>query len=134
MSLGCFLSILMIYQVAGFQIHITLMRFRIWIQLFSLTRIRVQLFTSMQIRIRILIKVTRICDHWPTDPPDLHFEPLHLNLEPRKLLKFVDSDPDPAFHSNADPDPASKKIGSRSGTEPPTGGSGFLLYFSPLIV
>jgi hypothetical protein len=70
------------------------------------------LFTFMLIRILILIKVTRICDHWSTDPPRLHFEHLRLHGErPQpsltpfcastalKILTY-DADPDPAFHNN----------------------------------
>jgi hypothetical protein len=67
----------------------------------------------------LLIKVMQVCDHWPTDPPDLRFEPPRLHVErprpstapfgPQKLLNFdFDADPDPSFHFNADPDPASK--------------------------
>ncbi len=54
---------------------------RIRIQLYTLMRTltRIQLFTSMLIR--ILIKVMRICDHWPTDPPGLHFGPPGLYCE-----------------------------------------------------
>ncbi len=52
----------------------------------------------MRIRFLLLIKVMRICDQWPADPP---FEPL-------KLLNFhTNADPDPDFPSKADPDPAS---------------------------
>jgi hypothetical protein len=44
-----------------------------------------------------LIKVMRICDHWSTDPPGLHFEPL-------QLLKFdLNVYQDPASKNNADP-------------------------------
>jgi hypothetical protein len=73
----------------------------------------------MRIWILFLIKVMQICDHWPTDPPGLHFEPPSLHFErprpykilfePRKILNFdVNADPDLASHSNADPDPAYK--------------------------
>ncbi len=65
---------------------------------FHLMRIRIyiQFITSMRIRILFRIKVIRICDHWPTDPPGLNFEPprLHserhgpLRLQPRKLPEF----------------------------------------------
>jgi hypothetical protein len=40
-----------------------------------------------------------------------HFEPPRLHFEPRKLLNFdfnADPDADPAFHSKADPNTASK--------------------------
>jgi hypothetical protein len=30
-------------------------------------------------RILLLIKVMQICNHWPTDHPGLHIEPLHLH-------------------------------------------------------
>ncbi len=45
------------------------------IQLFTLIRIRIQRLTLMWIRFRILllVKVVRICNHWPTDPPGLYF-------------------------------------------------------------
>ncbi len=95
------------------------MRIRIWSQLFTFMRIRIQLIVLMQIRIRILllIKVVRICDHWSTGPPGLHFETSRLHCgRPRlpselpNLLNFdFNADPDPAFHSVADPDPASPK-------------------------
>ncbi len=40
-----------------------------------------------------------ICDHWSTDPPQLHVEPLRL------LFNFdFNADPDPAFYPNADSD------------------------------
>jgi hypothetical protein len=43
----------------------------------------------------------KICDHWSTDPPWLHFEPLQLlNFDFSAVL-------DPVFHSNADPNRAS---------------------------
>jgi hypothetical protein len=62
-------------------------------------------------------QVMRIGHHWSTDPPQLHFEPLHafivsvhgplwFNFQPPKLLNFdFDADPDPAFESGAVPDP-----------------------------
>ncbi len=76
-------------------------------------RIRIQLFTSMKILI-LLLKVMRICDHWPTDPPDLHFESPRLHFErpgppglyfqPRNLMNSdLNTDPDPASKNNADP-------------------------------
>jgi hypothetical protein len=54
-----------------------------------------------------------ICDRWSIDPPGIHIEPpdLHyerplLFFEPLKLLNFYfNVGPDPAFHSNADPEP-----------------------------
>jgi hypothetical protein len=57
----------------GLQIRITLMQ------------IRIQIFTSMQIQILLLIKVTRICDHGPAEPPGFHFEPPRLNCERSRL-------------------------------------------------
>jgi hypothetical protein len=63
----------------------TLLQIQIRIQMFTLIRIRIQLFTSMQIRIQLftlmcirilillLIKAMRICNHWSTGPPGLHF-------------------------------------------------------------
>jgi hypothetical protein len=66
---------------------------------------------------RVLIKVMGICDHRPTDPPGLHFEPPglncgspRLNFEPLKLLNFdfINVDADPALHCTADPDLASQ--------------------------
>jgi hypothetical protein len=51
------------------------------------------------IRILLLIKVMKICDHWSTDSPRLHFEP------PQVLNFDLDADPDPAFDFNVDPDP-----------------------------
>jgi hypothetical protein len=70
----------------------------------------------MRIRIRILllINVMRICDHWlttlqaPFQPPHLHFE---RPRPPRLIFSLKSSfiaDPDPVFHSYADPVPASK--------------------------
>jgi hypothetical protein len=76
--------------LSGSRICITLMRIRI--PLYTLMRNRIRLFTS--IRIRIQIKVMQICDHWSTNPQQLHFEPprIHcpswLNFEPLKLLNF----------------------------------------------
>ncbi len=83
--------------------------------------IRNRLFPSMLIRILLLIKVMRICDHWPTHPLGFHCKPPRLHFElPRpftalfwasKLLNFAfNADPDPAFHSYADPDPLSKTM------------------------
>ncbi len=40
-------------------------------------RIRIQLFTVRRIRTLLLIKVMRICDHWPTDPQEIHFLSLY---------------------------------------------------------
>ncbi len=58
-------------------------------------RICIQLFTVMLIRILIHIKVMRICDHWFTEPPWLHFEPPRLHCERPWLhfepLKFMNS-------------------------------------------
>jgi hypothetical protein len=64
-----------------------------------------------RIRILLIIIVTQICDHWSTNPPGLHLEPLLFHGEPLKHVNFVvnaDSDQDPAFQSNADPDLASQ--------------------------
>jgi hypothetical protein len=63
--------------------------------------------------------VMRICNYLPTDPPSLHFEPHRLHFErPRPSISafYASKAPefcplmqlDPAFYSNADPDPASK--------------------------
>jgi hypothetical protein len=57
-------------------------------------------------------KLMEICHHWSTDPPGLHLsfycerqEPSTAPfLEPLKLFN-ADSDSDPAFQNNADPDP-----------------------------
>jgi hypothetical protein len=38
------------------------------------------------VRILLLIKLMRICDHWPTDPPDLQFEPPRIDFEPRSSI------------------------------------------------
>jgi hypothetical protein len=43
----------------------------VWIQFFTLIRIRIRIFTLM--RLRILIKVIRNCDNWYTDPPGAPF-------------------------------------------------------------
>jgi hypothetical protein len=56
------------------------------------------------------------CYHWSTDPPGFHFEPsglhcerLRLYFDPLRLLNlYFIANPDPAFHSKADPDSASK--------------------------
>jgi hypothetical protein len=80
-------------------------------------------------RILLLIKVMRICDHWPTDTPCLHFEPLRLilsihgplrlNFEPRELLSFgFNADPDTAFHYKADLDSASQKMRIHADPDP----------------
>ncbi len=76
------------------------------------TRIRIRLFTTIRIRILLLITVTRVCDHWSTDPPVLYLEPSRPWLSTAQFwaseaLEFdfdADPDPAPAFHSNADPD------------------------------
>ncbi len=121
------------YQ-SGFRIRMTLMRIRIWIQLFTSMQIRIQIFVSMRIRFRILllIEVMRICDHTCLQnlqgsifrlhastvsfhgPPKLHFENL-------KFLSFdFNAEPDPniAFHSYADPDPVSKKMRIDADSDP----------------
>ncbi len=55
--------------------------------------------TLILIRTLLLLKVMQICDHWYEDPPGLHIEPLNLlNVE-------FNANPNPAFPSNADPDP-----------------------------
>jgi hypothetical protein len=66
--------------------------------------------------------MTGICDHWSVDPPENHFNPPNLPCErPRlffellTLLNFdFNADPDPALHSNADPDQFPNKCGSGS--------------------
>jgi hypothetical protein len=93
--------------------------------IFSLKwRIRIRFFTLMRIQIWILllIKVMRISDYWSTDPPRLYLEPPRLHCEllrpstppfwSFKALNFAD--PDPAFFTNADPDPKIMRIGSGS--------------------
>ncbi len=72
-------------------------------------RIRIQLFSSMRIRILLLIKG---CQYATAGLQTLHLR-VHgtprLHCEPRKLLSFdFTADLDPAFHSNTNPDPASK--------------------------
>ncbi len=53
-----------------------------------------------------------IWDHWPADPPRHLFKPLQLlNFDYDAVLG-----PDPAFHSNADPDPASQNNVDLSGS------------------
>ncbi len=42
---------------------------------------------------RIPIKVIKICDHWPADPPGLHFEPPRLHFE-RPWLQFEPKAPE----------------------------------------
>ncbi len=87
----------------------------------TLMQIRIQLFTLIRTWILLVIKVMRICDHWSAEPPRLDLEPSHLDyerprpskapFEPLQLLNFefnADLNLDQAFHSNADPDPASK--------------------------
>jgi hypothetical protein len=71
----------------------------------------------MRIRILIFINGMGICDLWSIDPLELHFQhlglylgafqgPPRISFEPLKLLSFdFNADPDPAFHSNANPDP-----------------------------
>jgi hypothetical protein len=96
--------------------------------------------SHFRIRILLVIKVMRICDHWSTDPPRLHFEsprphcsvcgPPLLRFEPLKLLNFdfnADLDSDPAFHSKTDldPDPASQNYNVPCGSE---SGSATLLH------
>ncbi len=56
--------------IPGLRIRVTLIRIWIWIQLFTLMRIRM-----------LLIKVTGICDHWSRDPPGLYFKPPGLHCE-----------------------------------------------------
>jgi hypothetical protein len=82
-------------------------------------------FTSMLILIWLLIKVMRICIHWPEDPPR-SFRCSRMSLpkllgELSQLPKFIffadpdpvldfDADPDRTFHFDANPDPSSKMI------------------------
>ncbi len=87
----------------------------------------IQLMTLMRIRILPLIKVMRICGHWPAEPPRLHFESTRLQCEPSRpsmapfwastavelltlilLDAAVDFDADPGFHCDVNPDPASQ--------------------------
>jgi hypothetical protein len=57
--------------------------------------------------------VLGICDHWSIDKAlqgSIVGRPL-FNFEPRNIVNFnfkAAFDPDPIFHCNADPDPASK--------------------------
>ncbi len=94
---------------------------RIRIQLFNFIRIRSQLFTLIRIliRIKLLFKVMEI--HF--EPPSLHFDgPSRLYFEPLKLLNFDSNrDPDPAFHSNSNPDTASKNNADQCGFRNPAG-------------
>jgi hypothetical protein len=65
-----------------------------------------------------MIKLLRICDHWSTDPPGLHFERTALqgSILASKAPEFLfNADPDPAFHFNADPDPGPA---SKNNTDP----------------
>ncbi len=69
----------------------------------------------MRIRILLLINVMGICYHWSIDPLSLQGSIVSVNGPPLlyfELLKFLNvgnnADPDTAFHSEADPDPASK--------------------------
>jgi hypothetical protein len=73
-------------------------------------QIRIRLFTLMRILIVIRIKLLFIVTEIHFEPPSLHFDgPLRLYFEPLKLLNFdINRDPDPAFHSNANPDPVPK--------------------------
>jgi hypothetical protein len=84
----------------------------------------IQLFTLMRIHIQLLFKMPGIFDHWSIDALGLNFEPLGLHFEhprlyfePLQLLNFdFNAYPDPAFHSNADPDSASKNNEAPSGS------------------
>ncbi len=86
-------------------------------------RIWIKLFTLMWIRILLLIKGMWICEHCHTEPPHLpswastSTAPPRLHFEPVKLLNFdFNEDPDPAFHSKADPHPASKDNADQCGS------------------
>ncbi len=59
--------------LTGLRICITLMQIQIRIQLFTLI--------LTLIRIPLLVKAIRICGHWSTGPPGLHFEPPRLHFE-----------------------------------------------------
>jgi hypothetical protein len=78
----------------------------------------------MRIRILLFIIEIAICDLWSINPPGLNFEPPGLHSErlrpftalfASKASEFgLNADPDPAFHSIADPEPASMRIRVRN--------------------
>jgi hypothetical protein len=73
-------------------------------------RIRIQLYTLMQIRIRTQLLFKMIC-----------LRPIVYTVRQSKAFEFdFNADPNPAFHSNADPYTASKKCGSGYETLPKT--------------
>ncbi len=96
---------------------------RIWIHLFFNvdSEMAIHINADPDPRILLIVKVMQICDHCEkyTGPPGLYFEPPRLHcerqrpsmapFEPQKLLNFDfnNADPDTAFHSIAEPGPAS---------------------------
>jgi hypothetical protein len=129
------------------RISITLTRIRNQILLFTWTRIRIRFslltFTRNRIRILFLYQVMRICDHWSTDPPQLHFAPLRLHCERSRLsmVQFTastapDPDPDPAFESGAVLDPmfySYADLDSQNDADPCGSGSGCTTLLSSLL-
>jgi hypothetical protein len=89
------------YISAGLRIRITSMRIwaqlftslRIWAQLFTSLRIWAQLFTSLRIRI-LVFTLLWIRIRFFSSPKCCKSATIYLN-----------ADPDPAFHCNADPNP-----------------------------
>ncbi len=79
--------------------------------LLAVVRIRFRLFAFVRIRIR-LFTFYADPDPAPPRPPFVSVHgPLRFYFEPPKLLNYdfnADPDPDPAFHHNVDPNPASK--------------------------
>jgi len=67
----------------------------------------------MRIRIKLLFRVIGICcNHWSIDPQGLYFKSrasivsVSGSILRLKLLNYdINEDPNPGFHSNADPDP-----------------------------
>jgi hypothetical protein len=47
---------------------------------FHLMRIQIQILTLKRTRILLHIEIMRICGHWSTNNPGLHFEPKRLHL------------------------------------------------------
>jgi hypothetical protein len=85
-----------------------------------------------------IFKVMGICDHWSLDllwlyfePPGLYCKRPRLYFEPLKLLNFYFLDPDPAFHSHADPDLASKNNADPEGQPYFLVRATFFLYYKP---
>ncbi len=80
---------------AGLRIRLTLMWIRFWISLFNLMWVRIRIFTLLRIRILLFVKVFRICDPRPTDPPIAIFS-LHasiVSIDDHPWLQFWASTP-----------------------------------------